>query len=228
MAEINPKEFWEQKILGWEKGRYETATQTTIMEKLADRLSSSLRFRLQIAGSILSAHVSKKRIVELGCGSGYLAERLIEAGAESYLGIDITEAAVKNASDRVAGSAHKGRISFQACDLSELATLNADVVFSLGLLDWLTLQQIDKLFSMAPDADFLHAISERRISLSQMVHRAYVHLSYGWRTNQYVPLYYTVGEMATIIHRYSDRPINVYRDRCLSFGTLVTSFPVPK
>ena len=53
---FDTKEFWEEKILTWENGRYqETGSKApSVIERVADRASESLRFRLSVTGQILS------------------------------------------------------------------------------------------------------------------------------------------------------------------------------
>lgn len=49
---INPQEFWDEKITGWEDGRYdEIRPSATLLEKIANCSSASLRFRMAITGS---------------------------------------------------------------------------------------------------------------------------------------------------------------------------------
>jgi hypothetical protein len=71
---IDSKQFWEDKILTWEDGRYgEEVKAGSWLERIANRASGSLRFRLTITKELLASHVKGKHIVELGCGSGFLA-----------------------------------------------------------------------------------------------------------------------------------------------------------
>jgi hypothetical protein len=80
------------------------------------------------------------------------------------------------------------------------------------------------MFAATKGADFLHAIAEKRPSVSQWLHRAYVQLAYGHRTGHYRPRYFSVPEIEVMVDSYSDKPIRVFRDRRLSFGALLTTF----
>ena len=95
----NPRTFWNNKILNWEAGRYgeREGVRKSILERLADRSSSSLQRRQQLAVDLIARHVKGRCITEIGCGSGLLAERLISAGAESYVGVDISDVAIEAA-----------------------------------------------------------------------------------------------------------------------------------
>ena len=95
------KDFWEKKIIGWEDGRYATTSKTRGIEGLADRASSSLRFRLKAATHLLAAQVIGKNVVEIGCGSALLAEKLIDLGAKNYVGYDFADVAVSRGNERL-------------------------------------------------------------------------------------------------------------------------------
>lgn len=228
LMSVDPRGFWEGKILRWEADRYGPgAPGAGWLERLARRASGSLRARQAAARAILRGQVAGRRLVELGCGSGLLAEDLVAAGAASYLGLDIATSAVESARARTRGSPHAPRIRFEVADVSALAPLAADLVFSLGLFDWLTLAQIEKVFTAGGAADYLHAIAERRVSPAQYAHRLYVFLSYGHRTGGYVPKYYAAATIAALALPHNPRPARVFRSPSISFGALVTTLPLP-
>ncbi|MBF0587934.1 MAG: class I SAM-dependent methyltransferase [Magnetococcales bacterium] len=224
---VDPRQFWNDKILGWERDRYGLELdESPTLEKIASHASSSLRRRMALAGQLILPHIQGKRVVELGCGSGVLAESLIQAGAASYVGYDIAPAAVEGANARVKKEGLSDRIQFKAGDFSaESAPFEADQLFSLGLFDWLTHQQIEGLFRRAPKALHLHSISEKRRSLSQLAHRIYVHFAYGHRTQGYKPRYFSVDEMNELASPHLPTPLRPIRDRGMSFGIFLTNIP---
>ena len=57
------------------------------------------------------------------------------------------------------------------------APFEGDIIFSLGLLDWLVDPELEALIARGKNLEFLHAIAEKRVSLSQYLHRLYVHLA---------------------------------------------------
>ncbi len=217
--------YWEDKIVGWEDGRYKCkGSRFQLLEWIANRSSASLRYRLASASELLVPKVAGLRVVELGCGSGLLAANIINAGAASYRGVDISEAAIARARESAAAVGIADKVQFDRADLATLKELDADVVFSLGLLDWLSDPELDHLYQIGRNAHWLHAISERRDSPSQYLHRLYVFLAYGYRTKHYTPRYFTVDEIRAIANRHNPRPVRAIRDRRLSFGALLTTF----
>jgi SAM-dependent methyltransferase len=221
---VDPKEFWEAKLLGWERGRYGSPDRPLgFLEWIANRSSSSLRFRVSIVPELLKPFLLNKHVVELGCGSGIIAGKFLEYGASSYLGIDIAESAIKQARSSHGKNA---RLQFQAGIVADLPSLSADLIVSLGLFDWLTDSEMAAVFRQSGKADFLHAIAERRPGIQQWLHRSYVQLAYGYRTDRYRPRYLTCDHIKELATAAARRPLYVYRNWRLSFGALVSSLPI--
>lgn len=225
---VEPKQFWEKKINDWEEGRYQTSNREFkgTMEAIADRSSSSLRFRVSKAGDIISKVVAGKHVVELGCGRGLLARKLIKCGAKSYTGIDFAEAAILSANKINENDVKSKLAQFIQADVFNLPNIKADIVFSLGLLDWLNDSEMNELFSWQTESDHFHAIAEKRISASRLLHKAYCYIAYGYRTNGYVPRYFSVEQMHGFMSILSKSERYTYRNPRLSFGAFLSTFPI--
>ena len=91
-----------------------------------------------------------KKIVEIGCGSGFLTPDLISGGAESYIGYDIAASALVRAKDIADEAGILGEVEYVHSSLENINHIDADIVFSLGLLDWLN-DGNSKSFSRSPD-----------------------------------------------------------------------------
>ena len=218
----DPRSFWDAKILGWEDSRYQAPLAApTWLERLAGSVSTSLRFRQEAALALLAPHLPGRRLVELGCGSGRLAARLTALGAAAYHGFDISPVAIARARERVAGSPHADRIRFEVGGVAELPPLGDALVVSLGLFDWLNDAEIEHVLAIGRQGAYVHAASERRWSFQQMLHRLYVHLSYGRRTG-YVPRYHAPSELFAILDRIGLPPCRVHRHPKMRFGIFLT------
>ncbi len=110
--------------------------------------------------------------------------------------------------------------------MADLPSLSADLIVSLGLFGWLTDEEIAEVFRQSGKADFLHAIAERRPGLQQWLHRSYVQLAYGYRTDRYRPRYFTCDHLKSLAAASTRRPFYVYRNWRLSFGALLSSLPI--
>jgi ubiquinone/menaquinone biosynthesis C-methylase UbiE len=224
---IDPKQFWNKKILEWEDGRYfiNDGSSIGIFERVANSASSSLRHRMAITKKLLAPHIAGKKILEIGCGSGLLTKSIMENLADSYLGIDIAQNAISRAIKRNSAYEWSDRVRFEVGDLDAIPKNSYDIIVSLGLLDWLNDDQLKQIFLIGRDSHFLHAISEKRAHPHQWLHRAYVHLSYGYKTKSYVPRYFNADEIRKLAKNCGGEQIFFYRDSKLSFCTLATSLP---
>lgn len=224
MSSFDRRAFWEAKILSWEEGRYaQSSTEGGLLERIADWSSDSLRFRLQITGELLAPHVQGRHVVDVGCGSGRLAPAILQAGAASYLGLDLADAAIEVAQRRATEEGWGDRATFAVADVHHLPDTPRDVVISLGLTDWLDDPELRTLFDWAGDAHYLHALSEDRRSVTQWLHKTYCYLAYGHRTDGYVPRYFSCEHLAAMSPHHEAW---VYRHKRLSFGALVSSLPI--
>lgn len=214
--------FWDAKILDWESDRYGSEHPSGVLENLVRPFSQSIAYRLRTGRTLLAPQVRGARILELGCGSALLAEDLIGLGANSYVGIDFAPSAIHAAAARLAGAECAERARVQVGDVVRDELPAADIVFSLGLLDWLPDDAIDRVLSASGPARFLHIFSERRPGLAQLMHRLYVSVAYGWRSGGYVPRYLDLDRVLAVPRARALRPVRILRDPALSFGAVVT------
>ena len=225
-AAVEHKAFWNSKILDWEATRYGTGASPDLVERIAGRISSSVRSRLETAVQLLASYLPGRRVVEIGCGSGLLADRLLELGAASYQGYDISDAAIVRAKQRASESPRGAVMHFSVAGVADLHPQDDALVVSLGLIDWLAPTEMDYLFALSSHGPFFHGLSEQRWSVTQLIHRAYVHFSYGRKTGGYMPQYHQVTEIAAIARRHQINQLNIYRRRKLRFGIFVSNLPI--
>ena len=224
---IDKKKFWEDKIIGWEDLRYNKKDKNfNLFEKTVDKTNNTLIFRLNFIFKILQPLIRNKSIIELGCGSGFLANKLIENGAKSYTGYDISEKAIIRAKEFIKKTPSKNNINFYAKPIMELKKLDADYVFSLGLTDWLTDEEIDHMFKISSQSENLHSISEKRFSISRLLHQLYVYISYGYKSKGYVPRYFDSNKIAQKMSLHTKKKTYFFRNKKLSFGMFISTIPI--
>lgn len=100
--------------------------------------------------------VAPASILEVGCGEGFVLEALLDAGVKAELtGIDLSEQAIADASDRLGD-----RAAVRVQDARELATLTTtyDLVMMLEVLE-----HLDEPESMLP---VLNQLADRAVVLS--------------------------------------------------------------
>ena len=222
MSATETQHFWDKKILHWETEKY--SDKRTMF--FAFDINSSLKSRMSLARAILKQIAPGKTILELGCGSGLLAESCISFGAEKYIGLDISSVAIQSAEQKLQTSAAKPKIKFIIGSASKMSLPQADICFSLGLLDWLNLEEIQQLQKNTKCNFYFHTFSEKkRFSVSQFMHRIYVFLKYGYRSRGYVPKYHKADELKTSLKSEKFSPPRFLRRPELSFGCVAYHLP---
>lgn len=227
--QIDKKNFWEKKIIGWEDIRYKSdATNQNFFEKFVNKTNKTLIYRLKATLDILGPLVKNKKVVELGCGSAFLAEEIIKLGATSYTGYDISENAISRAIKLSEQKNYHDKANFFSKSILETPTLDADYVFSLGLTDWLDDNELNHLFKISKNSENLHSISEDKKSFSQLLHKTYVFFSYGRKTKGYAPRYLNSEKISELIRVNTGKKVFKYRNKLMSFGILLSTLPIDK
>jgi SAM-dependent methyltransferase len=223
MLTTDPRgKFWDSKIVEWEDSRYQGAEHAhSLLEKFSTYMSGSLRVRLEECAKLLMPRVKGKAILELGCGSGLMASRLMAAGAASYHGIDISAIALERARQRGEEEGYAERQTFVAGDALSLPLPHFDLVIGLGFLDWISKQQIAQLAKRIAPAPWLFTFSEKRFSLLRLGHRLYTRIAYGRGNGGYVPDYYTEEEVRSFFSPAGYGKLTFIRDPRMSFGVIV-------
>lgn len=189
----NAVEFWDRKILGWEKKRYQPRQGWR-----ARWANQSLVARLRFAARNLNTWAQGKTILDLGCGSGRLFEQLDARQFPALIGMDFSTQAIIQARERF----HDTRIRFIEADISATPWPAADFVVSLGFIDWLNADQLEEIFTRLERRPFLFSFSDRDRGWLCRCHRLYVQITYGWKNPDYIPRYYSFRELADLARRH--------------------------
>lgn len=207
------KEFWDNKIIGWENDRYQNI-------KIGDKNKlNSVKYRLYVCEKILSKIVKGKNIIEIGCGSGLLASNLIKKGAKSYAGYDLSKNAIIRAKSI---NKNNSKIKFYNKEILKITRSNKyDIIFSLGLIDWLNNKELNYLAKLSENKFWLHSFSEKRLSIIQFIHKVYVLLYYGIKNGLYIPRY---DNKLKILTYFGKKKIKFIKHKKLSFGVIAFKF----
>ena len=221
---IDKKKFWEKKIIKWENGRYGVEQQkNNVVESLSDNLSSSLVYRQKFALKLLNNIKDKNlTILELGCGSGLIVKKIFDLGFKNYTGVDISENAILRAKNINESLKHNAK--FFASDANFLPEKKIDIVFSLGLFDWLENNEISNIFKLHPNSMHLHSISEKKKSMHQFLHKIYVHISYGYKSEGYKPKYHDLEDIKKLYTSNLSNEINIFNHKNLKFGAFIKNY----
>jgi ubiquinone/menaquinone biosynthesis C-methylase UbiE len=84
-----------------------------------------------------SRFVANKDVLDVACGSGYGAPLLIEAGARTYLGVDLSPEAISLAEERYRVSDKVRFLRDDACRLSSMSDNSIDVAVSFETVEHL-------------------------------------------------------------------------------------------
>jgi ubiquinone/menaquinone biosynthesis C-methylase UbiE len=218
MDNIDRKEFWDKKILNWENDKYNKKPLLKFVN-----FNHSVQERQRLTIQFLKNRLQGKVVFEGGCGSARLLESFRDFGIKKYIGVDISEAAINDAKTR-AQKLGLDQIELIQGSLSELPPQKVDICFTNGVLDWMELDDINKFIQTVETKDFLHTYSEKRTSLAQWAHQAYVFCMYGYKTKKYVPQYYTQKTIEQFFQKTTDKKLNFYRSNDLTFSTFVANF----
>ena len=204
---LTKKEFWNQKIASWEKNKY---------KKRYFDVNSSVKFRLETASNLLNQISTGKSVLELGCGSGLLWERIRLSNMKYYKGIDFSKTAISAFSKKIQNSKYQKTVSLSCEDCIE-NSYSTDIIVSLGLLDWISIEKMKKLAKNYKNSWFLHSFSEKKYSPAQFIHSFYARLNY----KVWTPNYRSADELSFIFGQRA----KIYRHPRLSFGAFIYNLP---
>lgn len=160
---MDARDFWDQKILRWEVMRY---SQWTLLHPL----SWTVRARLKRAAYTIFARMpSDARILELGCGSGLLADKIKDIYLD-YTGLDIAPAAIRRAKDKK----YPAGYAFKVADVTTAALPDADCCVFLGLTDWLEEPDLRDLLIRVTATHLLFSYTDAAALSPYRAYRAYL------------------------------------------------------
>lgn len=144
--------YWENKILKWEQSRYSRWL-------IFSPFSWTIRYRLSMAAYILKKRLAPgSSVLELGCGSGYLASKILDQIVK-YVGVDIASNATQLAKKK---NTHT-YADFITADITQYHFEEFTTVVFLGLTDWLTTEELDNLFKKIKAQNLFFSYTETSV-----------------------------------------------------------------
>lgn len=180
------KRFWDKRILSWEGSRYESLASPILYWQI--------RYRLKKALKLLWEPPSYTSVLELGCGSGRLALGL---KGKKYRGIDFSQAAIARALDR------RLDCEFLCLDVRncEEHFVGFDITVFLGLTDWLTPKELEKLVVSLQSPWLLFSYTKAKRSKIWHVYGIYRRLTQKFEGRKDFPLAYDETEVLSLLKK---------------------------
>ncbi len=176
----NQFDYWNKKLVDWEKNIYENDTKNqSMLEKGANKFRGILKLRLERAEQLLEPYIKDKTVIDLGCGTGILAFRLISKGAKKVIGIDISKNAIISANEKSKSFGIDEKCKFLNADIRDPSVKipPCDIIIGIGLIDYLDADDLTILFNKINGSKFLFSFPEKKITLREIMHRIYLKLS---------------------------------------------------
>jgi len=216
---MNNKEYWDKKIIEWENSMWGKGANSPI-EKLATHFRKPTKFRTEYCVNLLKEFVKDKTILDVGCGSGFFDfELYTHARPKHITGMDISQNAVNRAQAKAKEKQLDDKIQFCQGDILTDTLPEADLTIAMGLLDYLTLEQINTLFNKINSKYFIFSFVENSFSVLRLIHIIYL-----WTQKYSHHFYYSKDQVAKCIPtNFSD--IQFLNDRRLSFAGIVHNLP---
>lgn len=217
---MSSRDYWDNKIIEWEDS-LDGQKSISFIESLASKFRRPLMVRQAMCFELLRKVGTGKTILELGCGSGYFAMKVLqEIKPRKVIGIDISHNAIQRANRLRKELKLPPRIEFIEGDTTKLPKLpKADITIGLGFLDYLSASEIKALMRSLESKYVIFTFSEKKASLTR-----YLHLLYLASQNCPKHYYYTKEEMARLVkERYKN--IRIISGRKLMFGCIVHNIP---
>lgn len=215
------KKYWDENIKVWSQTSYDPHEAKGVVNRILGIFRKSIDARLRTAIDLLSPRSKGKTVLDLGSGIGHLGFALIEKDCGRYIGIDISEEAVKECSKRAESVGLSDRMEFICADIATMEQFpNADISVGLGLLDWFNLSEVDTIFSKLRGRKILFTFSEQDNSFGEIIHRFYLVKRLQWKNAGVYAYHFKRSEVDDILRRHGFENITYVKKKRMRFGVI--------
>lgn len=219
------RQFWEDNIKNWNKNLYgETWSLANLIERVTLNPPTSKHFRHHVALEHITPHIQGKSVIGLGCGAGRLSKIIIERGATSYLGIDFSQNAIDIARQETKEAGLSKQITFLRSDIKSIGSLDVDFIVSVGLLHWLTWEEIEHVFTVSKEISFFHTVTQLEHSFRQFLRQLYIKMS---KSNDIFSNYRKLDDILAISKRHGWENLFSFLHKDLYSIACLRSLPFP-
>jgi SAM-dependent methyltransferase len=169
----NSKEYWNNKILHWEKSYFSNGYKNNVplLERIASQFRAPLVKRKINLIKIIHNKIKNKTICEFGCGSGDLSKKILDIGAKKYIGADISNNAISLAKKIYEGEKNCHFIQFDASSAKKIP--KADIYFGLGFIDYLKKDEVFKLIKKIK-THYVFSFPEKKVNVINILQFCYL------------------------------------------------------
>lgn len=218
---MNSGQYWDNKIIEWENS-INNQGKVSFIESIAALFRHPLKVRRDWCLSLAKKISKNKKIVEMGCGSGFFAFKLLKEGSPKHItGIDISQNAIDRANKISKDLKISNKAKFIVGDVDGMKLPDADLYLGLGFLDYLNDEEIKDLFEKMKGKQFIFTFSEKRFSILRLMHIIYLNI-------QKCPkhYYYTKKHLRELVGSNHSN-VRIISDSSMSFGCIIHNLPLP-
>lgn len=168
------EEYWQRAAADWDASSYGQTARGSSVERVATLLRAHIRKRYETAERSLAPWIEGRRFLEIGCGGGELAVRLVELGAASGVAVDVSPDVVEVARRRADDAGVGERLRFETSTIAGLTDVpDVDLAVGLGILEYLEPTELCNLIQRVRPRDVFFSFDESRPSLLGSMHVVY-------------------------------------------------------
>lgn len=170
------EKYWDEKIKEWTRVSYgKKVSHVSLIERLANLFRDPITGRMAVALEIVRPKVKNKTILDMGCGLGDFCFAVLKYQPRKVIGIDLSGVAIKEAQKRAAKKKVGKKVKFIQGNVIGMKKLpKFDMAVGLGFIDYLNEEELKTLFRLFSGRYFFFSVFEKKLSLVNLIHAAYV------------------------------------------------------